>query len=71
MDFWFHRLRVRIINRKKEIGEEGCTFGFGHYSFGIFARDGERTRLAYRAMPAVEIWELFIVWEEVGSPGNK
>lgn len=31
---------------KEEVGEEGCTLGSGHESFGIFARDGESTMSA-------------------------
>lgn len=50
------------MHQKEEVGEEGCTFGFEHDSLGVFARNGERTRLASRVMSPVEFGDLSIVW---------
>lgn len=59
------------MHQKEEVGEEGCTFGFEHDSLGVFARNGERTRLASRVMSTMEFGDLSVVWEVAGSPGNE
>lgn len=61
----------KVINQKEEVNEEGCTFDFKPDLLGVFARDGERTSLASKAMSTIEIWKLSVVGEVVGSPGNE